>query len=81
MTKRAKYTITDLFANASRGTDYTNSEILNALDQSVSLKTVQNVTSGLKQHGGLTSTRSNDGELIYKRTSKAKVLAASEFIF
>lgn len=84
-TQRAKYVITNVFVNAPRGVGFSNLDLLDevswTMDTPITLKTVQNVTAGLKSNGGLRSSRDGDGSLIYTRTSKAKVLNASEFIF
>ena len=80
MTKAAKYKIAELFSNARRGEWFSNEDVLTMIDSPVSLKTVQNVTAGLKSNGGLRSRKS--GSITeYTKVSKTAVAEAQEFIF
>jgi len=82
MTKKtfvAKYAIADLFTNTNQW--LTNSQIHGRIRRhGISLKTVQNVTAGLKSFGGLRSVRKGN-TLRYQRISKSRVSSASQYVF
>jgi hypothetical protein len=77
----AKYAIANLFNNTSKGQWLSNAQIYSRIRRSgITLKTVQNVTAGLKSNGGLRSVKKGN-TLRYQRVSKSAVLGASQYLF